>query len=530
MHQTKIILIFLLSLFMMQIPLVFAGLTFTDPYTDDSYIASSTQTEVTGGQVQLDTYFLDPLLDNFTACQKLTIDSTKIEEELTDFPILVHLDSDNIDWSKVQDDLDDLRFTTDNVSYLSYEIDSFVTNDWANLWVNIPTVTDGSDTDLFMFYNDPEAVSGEDITNTWNTGYVFVHHLTDETTSSVLDSTSNNHDGTKGGANEPLQQTGIVGYAQDFDGSNDKITLPNHDDFDVNLADSFTVECWIQADATGSGTQTWPLIGKYSGVCWNLHLTQTATWFQVVNVDLSLQSTSWNLLQTDTIPPNTWYYICGTYNGSHIKLYIDAVSNPSPTAQTGNVRDFTSTLDLGWDDQYDRFSPLDLDEVRLSFDDRSDAWLKATYETCLNQLVHIGDVQESGERYYSIGTSISTNLLQGLNVTSITSFNYNCSLNSQEILFSFSQDLTNWYNTTQKDGWNSATEGTHTMNLKTLGWSGGFFYYRANMTTTDPEVTPELYLISVDYETDLTDFDLGPLALILAIVGIAIAVLFISRR
>jgi len=94
-------------------------------------------------------------------------------------------------------------------------------------------------------------------------GYVAVHHMNDSPdTSHIADSTSNNNDGTKKGANEPVEVAGLVSKAQDFDGSDDYITAPIHD---FAAADDFTIETMINPhDNAGeehlvemSGIQFW---------------------------------------------------------------------------------------------------------------------------------------------------------------------------------------------------------------------------------------------------------------------------------
>jgi len=49
--------------------------------------------------------------------------------------------------------------------------------------------------------------------------------LTQETIYCMIDSTSNNNDGTKKGANEPVEATGLIGEGQNFDGNNDYINI-----------------------------------------------------------------------------------------------------------------------------------------------------------------------------------------------------------------------------------------------------------------------------------------------------------------
>jgi hypothetical protein len=60
--------------------------------------------------------------------------------------------------------------------------------------------------------------------------------MVDATTSTIKDSTSNNNDGTKKAANEPIEVTGKVGKAQDSDGVDDYISIGTLVNFGSNMA------------------------------------------------------------------------------------------------------------------------------------------------------------------------------------------------------------------------------------------------------------------------------------------------------
>ena len=68
----------------------------------------------------------------------------------------------------------------------------------------------------------------------WDSNYTMVQHMKDTTTSSITDSTSNNNDGTKKAANEPLQNTtGKINSAQYFDGNDDYVNISDSASLDL---------------------------------------------------------------------------------------------------------------------------------------------------------------------------------------------------------------------------------------------------------------------------------------------------------
>jgi hypothetical protein len=119
------------------------------------------------------------------------------------------------------------------------------------------------------------------------------------------------------------------------------------------------------------------------------------------------------------------------------------------------------------------------------------------------------------------------NLLSGLNVTEIVSLSYNCTLSgTEEITLQFSQNTVTWFNTTDVDGFHILTNGTDTINLKVLGWVGGFFYYRCNMSDT---TTPQLHSLSVEYSTSKPS-SYTSFVFILVIVALVIGILALGSR
>lgn len=132
---------------------------------------------------------------------KLTIDQTKVDADLTDFPVLVYLNSSRINWALVQDDLDDLRFvnSTEN-GLLSAELEKSVTNSEAWIWVKVPAVSGSVDTVIYVYYGNVGAASAWDAENVWDASAMMVQHMVNATTTTIIDSTANNNDGTSAGS------------------------------------------------------------------------------------------------------------------------------------------------------------------------------------------------------------------------------------------------------------------------------------------------------------------------------------------
>ena len=130
--------------------------------------------------------------------------------------------------------------------------------------------------------------------------------------------------------------------------------------------------------------------------------------------------------------------------------------------------------------------------IELKVDDSDD------YAAC-TQVYVVVDYEGGG--YNSPGTLVSINLLSGETVTCIGEFDYIASAipSGTTLKVQFSQDSTTWHNSSgTPGGWDTMSQGTHSIDLSVLGWTGANFYYRI-VFTSDGSDTPVLDEISLDY-------------------------------
>lgn len=469
------------------IPIASALSSVTDAFSNSSKVSGTYQTVVTGGHVELDQYNASLGLVGYESVRKITIDHNDIGEVLTDFPILVHLNSSNIDWSKVQDDLDDLRFTQDNSTLLMAELDNSVINSEAWIWVKIPSLSNVTDTELFIFYNNPSASSYWNPESVWDASSVMVQHMNDATTSTILDSTSNDNDGAKKGANEPIVTTsGKVGNAQDFDGANDYLKVLNHASLNST---SLTFSVWFYPN-TVAGNK-W-MVDKGYGVAYAFLMSGNELQFY----------TGGSPTVYNPISANVWYHTAGTYDGVNRKLYINGVLRDT---DAGALNVNANDLYIGSNNAHNEFFDGVIDKIQISNVARSSAWILASYESERDHFLTYGPEENIQMIYYDSGLAYSTNLLLATSSSKIDSFIYNATIiNPGTIRIQFSENNVTWQNQFGiSNVWTSFTDGQHTLDMFNLEWSN-HFYYRINMTQTSVTVSPSLNEISVYYLADST--------------------------
>ncbi len=359
---------------------------------------------------------------------KITIDQTDIDAALSDFPFLVYISTSSgrngDDVSFVFDELQNdanrkkIAVTLGEDTECYVEIEKWDdANEEAWLWVKVPSVSSGADTELYLYYDSDHADNDTYVANTnsvvaqsvWDSDFKLVCHMRDDPdTSHVRDSTSNNNDGTKLAAGQPAVTTsGQIADAQDFDGDDDVINCGRDASLN-NINAAITIEALVKPH-TGYTPD------DVSGICnkWNGRLQ---IWINpptgVATLRLRIGAADKDV-SFGVVPENDWSYLAGTYiTGSQI-AYLDG-SLVNETAPTGDIDDHSaSNLEIG---RYSGGRNHDglIDEFRVSNTNRNAAWIKATKESLWDDLLAFGSeeilvlAEASGS---GIGTSIATGIL-----------------------------------------------------------------------------------------------------------------------
>ncbi len=182
--------------------------------------------------------------------------------------------------------------------------------------------------------------------------------LDEEAGTTAQDSSGNGHDGTL--INGPLWTEGRINYALDFDGSNDKVTIPHHDDLDP---ESMTIAAWVYLEQSKAWSA---VLTKDEQVSYWLGVGGTTPLFL-----LSPDGSSGNHIRfwaDSGMTLNTWHHIAATYDGSYVQLYIDGSSSGSPQGYNGGIYQGTSQVLIGdsitWQPFSNTFNGI-IDDVRI---------------------------------------------------------------------------------------------------------------------------------------------------------------------
>jgi len=335
--------------------------------------------------IKLKTLSSDNWWDDSWPYRKLiTIDHNQINSDQINFPFLVYRSSDMDLADHAQDDGDDIVFIlhSDNTTKLNHEIEHFNGNNGELFaWINIPSLSSSEDTKFWIYYGNENSENQENIEDTWNSNFVMVQHL-NEQSGTLFDSTSNNNDGTND--NATFTSSAKINGAYDFDGIDNNIDVGT---FDV-MGSGLTLSIWFKADSFAENvicTSGLRLISKATGPETSDHFWTIAPADYGDRYRFRLKTTDFTssnlIVETGGLSTGTWYNVVATYDGSYMRVYNDGVELGYKTT-TGTVStDDTVSVWIGSNppNDYRAFDGV-IDEVRVSNIARDESWIDLSYE------------------------------------------------------------------------------------------------------------------------------------------------------
>jgi PKD repeat protein len=339
--------------------------------------------------------------------KNITIDKSRVSGTLSDFPVLINLDSDNDLRNGTRSDGYDILFTTsDGTTKLPHEIETYTNSTGALVaWVKVPAVQSSANTTLYMYYNNSNAVNQQNPTGVWDSGFKAVWHFTEDPSGAapqMKDSTSNaNHATSGGGMTLADQIPAKINGGLDFDGSNDYLST-NYEQTGVT---AYTIETWMRTNAPsvrnvivhdrgydelvpgGTGKSlTLSVGGTYRGASGAQNLPG--------NVAYGVDSNGiyGGKYSNQMVNNNVWHHVAGVWSGpsgttvvpSQFSIYIDGDLALTADVVVGSTASPLTGLPgygtriaqhLPWGTYF----PGTLDEIRISTSSLSGDWIKTEY-------------------------------------------------------------------------------------------------------------------------------------------------------
>jgi len=307
--------------------------------------------------------------------KEIQIDSSKVDVNLTDFPMLLSITDSDLK-NHARNDGSDIVFINENNNKLNYEIEYYnASSGELIVWVK----TDLSATEntvLYMYYGNPYASSLVNPTEVWNPTYLMVQHL-NETSGTHYDSTVNNNDGEWNDLNQNGSQDAIgrVDGANYFDGIDDYIDCGNDNSLN-SITEGITIETWVKYQDGENKTR---IVDKYPSFMIYINTsTDKLAWNGYINNSLR----DIQFPNTDIIK-DTWTHIIVTYanDTEHaVKTYVNGLLKDNITDYNGSLRTTDNPLLIGNDASINNPFNGTIDEVRISNVALNESQVKTVYD------------------------------------------------------------------------------------------------------------------------------------------------------
>jgi hypothetical protein len=335
----------------------------------------------------------------------ITIDSSFVDNTLTNFTILINIDSDSDLSNYCQEDGDDIIFVSyyDNETKLPHETEYFDKDTGQLIAWTKHDLYATENTKLWLYYKNDNAVNSEDKVSLWS-DYVFVSHMTDYNATTVEDATGSPwHNGTKSGSSLPVETDGKIYKSQDFEAdTNNKITAPDDNELSFGNGsndNAFSFSVWLKPEslATAGQGDTNTLFGKRDSggndeyTCYmytGTDINYKGFNFQLYDSAISIRTRAFaDASQYYTV--DDWHFITGTYSGnehpSGMSIYHNTTNITTATYDSGSyvaMENKASSLYLGsW--YYNDYSRMDglVDEFRLIGKEWNISEIKVNYHS-----------------------------------------------------------------------------------------------------------------------------------------------------
>lgn len=320
--------------------------------------------------------------------KRRSIEITGLSSSISNFTVLVKLDSSRINYSSCQSQGQDLQFYDSAGNLLSHEIETWNSAGTSYVWVKIPSIpVSPSRARIWMYYGNPTAADGQDRANVWESNFKGVWHLN----GNALDATANVKDGTATGA---AYVVGAVGQAVSFNGvSGNGIRLPDS----MTVSNILTVSLSFKASTAGV------LMGHTN----TLYPTNAATWDPLLYIDNTgkLRGGDYagslpNYVSTKVVNDNQWHQAVWVGNTNSQSLYLDGALVGTFAGTLSMSPMLYNYIGMGYWDNWPSSGSMwntlngSIDEVSISSNARDLTWVQYNYAS-LNDNLNTFSTEES---------------------------------------------------------------------------------------------------------------------------------------
>ena len=368
-----------------------------------------------------------------------------IKENVTNFPMLIRLNSENFDFISAKPQGEDIRFSDSNGKSIFYEIERWdALKNEAEVWVFLDTVYANSTTQSFYMHTGnfdakPQS-SGSNVFGKSN--YFGVWHLNENADEAKAQSLYENSVNTLNFGNDRVtskEKDGSIGLGQSF-AREDYISIENVST-SLKPDTAFTLSVWVKANSVDSGYLAFPENPKLApyyergseilsmGNDFGIRMMGTGKIRFFIFDETQRPPTPDSLLYVlystkSSYLDNEWHHIVTTFSNSTMSLYIDGKLDSTKTLEFNKITyDGSPHFLIGrHGNQELNFDFIgSMDEIRINKQKNSDAWIKLSYKNqqprtvnAASQCCHLCNDPDQFRSFPNTGKHPSSMLLKNI--------------------------------------------------------------------------------------------------------------------
>jgi hypothetical protein len=357
-------------------------------------------------------------LQNWNYRKKIIVNSSYVDSDLSNFPILVYnVSSDFI--NHAQNDGDDFLFSdATNSTQYNHEIEEY-NNESGELvaWVNITNLSGTKDTEFWLYYGNSTCSNQENLKNTWDDNYIAVYHFNEKGNTTLRnDSTKYNNNakpygfGSYGGDEWTF---GLAGNALNItrNASNtqaDAEYLRIENSASLNSIENVTITFYYIPWNWEDGNKIHPFLSKGYINDWSLYGNDNDRWHHIWTNRTGTkyleyqgyypgmeQNGQWIFfgMAKDVYKGKLWWYTNSTNGEPIIHGTPDIFDKNKGVSHSSDYLAIGQTVPSGSKEMYANFT---MDECRISNLNRSESWIKTEFNTIWHKhkFITVGNEKE----------------------------------------------------------------------------------------------------------------------------------------
>jgi biopolymer transport protein ExbB len=230
--------------------------------------------------------------------------------------VLIRLHSGNFTFTEALENGADIRIVDgDDKTPLPYHIESFDSKTGiATIWVSLPTLNGGEKKQLWLYFGNSNAKTGQDVAGSFDADYMAAYHFSEGPGVVPADKTANANSAQT--APPGVNDSGIIGRSARFPGQG-AITIAASPSLAMAAAAPFSFSAWVKPDQLAGDQAIFSRGSMIIGI-------NGGTPYVAVG-GASTQATS-------AIKPAEWSHIGVVADGTTVKIYVNGIEAGAATA------------------------------------------------------------------------------------------------------------------------------------------------------------------------------------------------------